>query len=136
MLMLMNIIIGFIIAGGITTGWSTLRSAEVFNPMTRRFCSVGNLAQPRSRAPMCNNIICGGIGYPDPFRTCEMFDGSSTFTRLSVTLVEKREDHLCWGLKSGEVILLGGYDSQRTTERVSADGFSSSASFSLKHDTR
>jgi len=125
---------GFIIAGGTTTGWSTLRSAEVFNPVTGRSCPVGNLPQSRAQATMCNNMICGDGGSPDTSRTCDMFDGSSTFTRLSVTLVEKRREHLCWGLKSGEVILLGGQYSKRTTERVSAGGLSSSASFSLQHD--
>jgi len=64
-----------------------------------------------------------------------MFDGISSFTRLPVSLVQRRDDHLCWGLQSGEVILFGSYDSKRTTERVSADGLSSSTDFNLPYDT-
>ena len=126
--------LGFIIAGGYKSG-SNLRSAEVFNPVTGHSCPVEDLPQTRRDAPLCNNMFCGGYGSPDPDRYCEMFDGSSSFTTLPVTLEEKRFNHLCWGLKSGEVILLGGTDSKRTTERVSADGSSSSPDFSLRYDT-
>ena len=128
------LILGFIIAGGYRG--EVHNSAEIFNPKTGHSCLAGDLTTDRQDAPICNNIICGGYGSPDPERICERFDGRSSFKRLEVYLNRDRDDHLCWGLKSGEVILLGGYHSQRTTERVSADGFSSSASFSLKHDTR
>ena len=124
---------GFIIAGGYSG--STLSSSEVFNPSTGTSCAVGNLPQTRQDTSMCNNMICGGYGSPEPDRTCELFDGVSSFTRLNVTLVERRDDLPCWGLKSGEVILFGGSNSKRTTERVSADGKSSSADFSLEDDT-
>ena len=126
--------LGFIIAGGYSG--SVQSSAEVFNPVTGHSCPVGDLPQPRQDAPLCNNIICGGYGAPDPERSCEMFDGISSFTRLPVSLVQRRDDHLCWGLQSGEVILFGSYDSKRTTERVSADGLSSSTDFNLPYDTR
>ena len=127
---------GFIIAGGYTG--SDLSSAEVFNPLTGHSCPVEDLPQTRRSGPICNNMICGGYGSPAPDRSCEMFDGTSSFTRLSVTLVEQRRYHLCWGLQSGAVILLGGSDSRsiRTTERVSADGSSSSSDFSLSDDTK
>jgi len=123
---------GFIIAGGYNG--SVQSSAEVFNPMTGHSCRAGNLSQTRQDAPMCHNIICGGWGSPDPDRSCERFDGASSFARLSVRLMQRRDDHLCWGLKSGEVILFGGLESKRTTERVSADGLSSSRDFNLPYD--
>ena len=129
--------VGALIAGGYShSDGSGLKSAEVFNPMTGHSCPVGDLPQPRYNAPICSNLFCGGSGSPDSKRSCDKFDGSYSFTRLPVTLVEQRHFHLCWGLKSGEVILLGGRDSQRTTEKVSADGSSSSASFSLPYDTQ
>ena len=128
-----NLVLGFLIAGG-STLTADRRSAEVFNPVTGNSCPVGDLPEARFRASMCNNMIFGGFTSGSE-RSCEMFDGSSSFTRLPVTLVERRDDHLCWGLKSGEVILLGGSNSKRTTERVSADGSSSSADFSLPYDT-
>ena len=113
-----------------------LDSSEVFNPTTGTSCAAGILPQSKQDASMCNNMICGGYGKPtDPDQTCELFDGVSSFTRLPVTLLEKRDDLPCWGLKSGEVNLFGGTDSTRTTERVSADGSSSAADFSLPYDT-
>ena len=113
-----------------------LRSAEVFNPVTGQSDPVEDLLHPRSHAPMCNNMICGGSESHDTSRSCEIFDGISSFTRLPVTLLERRYNHLCWALKTGEVILLGGKHSKRTTERISADGSSSSANFSLPYRTR
>ena len=69
-------------------------------------------------------------------RSCVKFGGNGTFTPLPVSLVEERISHLCWSLPSGEVLLLGGWSSPTTTERVSADGSSSSADFTLPYDTR
>ena len=66
-------------------------------------------------------------------KSCEKFDGISSFTSLPVRLVKERNNHLCWGLKSGDVLLLGGYHSHTTTERVSADGSSSKLDFKLPY---
>ena len=73
--------------------------------------------------------------YPS-FRSCVKFEDNGTFTPLSVSLVVERVGHLCWGLPSGEVLLLGGSGSPATAERVSTDGSSSSADFTLPYDTR
>ena len=106
---------------------------------------------------MCNNMVCGGksisrvdyaldVSSKDTTpRSCEKFDGEYRFTPLPVKLVQPRVGHLCWGLKTGDVLLLGGmvggqWDDQglgrldgarKTTERVSADGSSSSLDFEL-----
>ena len=115
-------------------GWSkgkTLNSVEIFNPTTRRTCSVGNLKLARSGHTMCNNMVCGG--YNEAEKSCEKFDGISSFTSLPVRLVKSRERHLCWGLRSGDVLLLGGTYSEKTTERVSADGSSSKLDFKLPY---
>ena len=73
--------------------------------------------------------------YPS-YRSCVKFEGNGTFTALPVSLVEERYAHLCWGLPSGEVLLMGGWSSLTTTERVSTDGSSSSPDFTLPYDTR
>ena len=70
------------------------------------------------------------------YRSCAKFESNGTFTPLPVSLVEERVGHLCWGLPSGEVLLLGGSGSPATAERVSTDGSSSSADFTLPYDTR
>ena len=134
LLIIQCLILGFIISGG--SSGSRLRSAEVFNPVTGTSYPVEDLLHPRSHAPMCNNMICGGSESHDASRSCEIFDGSSSFKRLPVTLVKRRLDHLCWALKSGEIILFGGKHSMKTTERISADGSSSSLAFTLPYNTR
>ena len=81
-------------------------------------------------------MVCGGFT-PRAIKSCVKFDGKSTFTALRVRLVHERRMHLCWGLKSGDVLLLGGVDSKSrdSTERVSADGSSSISDFKLTYKT-
>ena len=112
-----------------------LNSAEIFNPTTRRTCSVGNLKLARTEHTMCNNMVCGGW-VTEAEKSCEKFDGISSFTSLPVKLVKSRYRHLCWGLKSGDVLLLGGSSSKTTTERVSADGSNSKLDFKLPYKIR
>jgi len=124
--------IGVLIAGGWYGG--EVSSAEVYNPITRTTCSVGDLPAVRSSFSLCHGMACGG--YPDTnYRSCVKFEADGTFTPMFVTLREERYWHLCWSLPSGEVLLLGGWGSPATTERVSADGSSSSADFTLPYDT-
>ena len=123
--------------GGYKPGWlweKTLNSVEIFNPMTRRTCSVGNLKLARNGHTMCNNMVCGGEDRKAK-KSCEKFDGVSRFTSLPVRLVKSRYGHLCWGLRSGDVLLLGGQEAS-TTERVSADGSSSKLDFKLPYKIR
>ena len=74
--------------------------------------------------------------YPS-LRSCVQFEPNGTFSPSAVTLLEKRVQHLCWGLPTGEVLLLGGYYSgvENTTERVSADGSYSTPDFTLTNKT-
>ena len=119
--------------GGYRNG-KAINSAEIFNPVTRRTCSAGHLKQTRSLHTMCNNMVCGGWTREGnrAGRSCEKFDGISSFTSLPVRLVKHRYRHLCWGLKSGDVLLFGGLETS-TTERVSADGSSSKLEFKLPY---
>ena len=113
----------------------TLSSTELFSPLSGDGCSVGDLPDLRLAVSLCDDILCGGIGGR---RTCLKFDGISKWTSLPVTLVVGRAEHLCWGLPSGELLLLGGMFSAAmfTTERVSADGSSSVADFNLPYFAR
>ena len=120
---------GIIIVGGKTSNF------EIFNPKTRRTCSV-KPKRPRPGLTMCNNMVCGGYGPRHPQKSCEKFDGKASFTSLPVKLVKDRSWHLCWGLKSGDVLLLGGLERRRSTERVSADGSYSKLDFKLPYKIR
>ena len=61
---------------------------------------------------------------------------TGTFDPTSVSLLEERRDHLCWEIEGegGPTLLMGGFYS-RSTELVSPDGLSSSASFPLQYKT-
>ena len=125
---------GFIIAAGTKELFGNhLLATEEFNPALNQSCPAGDITRTRKFASFCNNLLCGGN---DPtYGSCEKFDGVSTFEATSVSLVERRQNHLCWGLPSGEVLLLGGEHAGNKTELVSADGRSSSANFDLPYDT-
>ena len=118
-------------------GTTVTGSSEIFNPKTSSKCSVGNLNVARTGHSMCNNIVCGGTKE----RTCEKFDGTSTFTLLRVKLTGARWSHSCWGLKSGDVLLFGGYTDEdwkydkdsTSAEKVSADGSSSKIAFTFDY---
>ena len=99
------------------------------DPALNQTLPLGNTKERRSGATFCNNFLCGGRGASSE-RSCEKFDGEN-FEPLPVSLLGRREFHMCWGLKSGEVILLGGDSNGSTSEIISSDGTSSSPSFKL-----
>jgi len=106
-----------------------IKSAEVYNPTTNKGCSVGDQPVATDDLTLCGNLACGG---EQDQRSCRRFNrANKQWERLSVSLRYARENHLCWALPSGEVLLLGGQasSSKTTSERVSADGSSSSTAF-------
>ena len=107
-------------------------TAEIFNPISGRSCQIGDIPKATDGLTLCGNIACGGW---QADKSCSLFDGAGTFTALSVTLREQRAGHLCWQLQSGEVLLLGGVHQGAwlTTERLAADGSSSTDDFNLPY---
>ena len=122
------------IAGGKDSrGIVILYASEEYDPVLNQTLPVGRTREKRMGSSFCNKFLCGGHETAEaatPERSCEKFYGKN-FELLPVSLLEPRKFHLCWGLKSGEVILLGGEGSSTTSEVVSADGTSSSLSFGL-----
>ena len=123
----------FLIAGGLDSTDQYTRSSEEYDPALNQTLPVGDTTENRMGATFCNNFLCGGRGASSE-RSCEKFDGKN-FEALPVSLLGRREAHMCWGLESGEVILLGGNNSASTSEVVSSDGSSSSPSFNLATPT-
>ena len=85
---------------------------------------------------MCNNMICGGFSKTPQTqnidKSCVKWDeAAKNFTTLNITLKEPRDNLLCWGLQSGDVLLFGGTDDVHDTERVFKDGKSSETAFQL-----
>ena len=120
-----------IVGGEQGAGGERLNSVYKFITETGDYSYVGDQPQVANGGTLCNNLFCGG--FPN-HKSCVKFNGDGSFTQLPLTLVQLRSFHLCWGLPSGDMLLLGG-DSKRTTERVSANGLSSTADFSLPYDT-
>ena len=122
---------GILTVGGYRDGY--LGTAEIFNPKTGRSCKIGDIPVATDLLSLCGSLACGGY---NSRTSCSLFDGEGTFTALSITLKEQRSEHLCWQLQSGSVLLLGGWFSGKTTERVSADGSSSTADFNLPYSIK
>ena len=129
MLSSQDLISGFLIVGGYSSGSGLIHSIEEFNPSTNKSCKVGDLQQGSHEGSLCNNVYCGGYGGD---RSCVKLE-RGTSKQLSATLVQSRGGHLCWGLPSGEILLMGGSSSSRTTEKLSSDGSSSSPDFDLAY---
>merc|ERR1712038_287663 len=124
----------------ITGGWKV----EVFNLHTNKTCQLPDLPGPgRSSHSLCGHLLCGGISSTNnedssTLQSCLMLNPlTGDFTPTSVTLREKRYNHLCWDVEgeNGPILLMGGSYSRSSTELVSSDGSSSSASFTLTYDT-
>ena len=123
---------GLLIVGGSIDNHGTTSTAEIFDPKSGRVCKVADLPVTNRDISVCGNIVCGGKWTPN---SCFRLEVDGTFTTLPVTLTVERENHLCWDLPSGEILLLGGQKGRapRTTDRVSADGSSSAPDFDLPY---
>ena len=115
---------GFMITGGP----NSYEKAEVFNPFSGRSCPLPDLPEGTYDHSHCGNLLCGD-------NSCLKMNPTGSFSPTSVSLLQKRESHLCWSLPGGggEVMLLGGYYSPTTTEIVSADGSSTKPSGDLEY---
>ena len=58
-------------------------------------------------------------------------DHVKNFSELNLTLKEPRDNIICWGISSGDVLLFGGADDVHDTERVLKDRKSSEIAFTL-----
>ena len=126
----------YLIAGFLITGGAPSRvgnSVEVYNPHSGSHCRLPDSPlRVRFGSSDCGNLLCTALH-------CLLFNPTTgQFTNTSVTLRQKRWGPLCWGGDDGDVLLMGGsYSiSSTTTELVSADGSTSSDSFTLKYSTR
>ena len=130
-----------IISGGYPS--SSGLKVEVFNINQNKSCRLDDLPNDemsddeRYHHSQCGHLLCGGNDYTTR-RSCLMLNPlTGVFTPTSVTLREERYDQLCWKVEgeTGPTLLMGGYNSPRSTELVSQDGSSSSASFPLENKT-
>ena len=66
-------------------------------------------------------------------RSCVKWDvEANKFIDLNIKLKRQRDNSVCWGLPSGDVLLFGGHDiNSSNTERVFKNGQSSEVAFQL-----
>jgi len=131
---------GVIITGGLPYKKLEVgRKVEVFNINTKKTCQLPDLpGQVRRFHTQCGHLLCGGY-YSSSSRSCLMLNPlTGDFTPTSVTLREERSLHLCWDVEgeNGSTLIMGGQYSKRSTELVSLDGLTSTASFNLTYDTK
>ena len=109
-----------------------LKSAEIFNPVTKTSCSLPQLPVRRAYHSQDGGLACGGYSAPT-YNTCVKWSPASGTWTKSHTLRHRRTFHVSWATASG-VYLIGGRYSQRTSEKMKLDG-SVEEGFSLKHNT-
>merc|ERR1711971_202316 len=119
-----------LITGGANGG--ELKSAEIFNPVTKTSCSLPEIPVARWHHSQDGGLACGGRS-DNTRKTCVKWSPASGTWTQSHTLSQKRRDHVSWATASG-VYLIGGGSSPRTSEKVKLDG-SVEEGFSLKYNT-
>ena len=114
-----------LITGGSPSS-SVGNSVEVFNPHTNRSCNLTDLpGEVRYGHSLCGDLLCGGSYSSSTRRSCLKLDPQTgVFTPAAVRLEEERSHHQCWDVEGEGVLLIGGYNSPRSTELVSPDGVS------------
>ena len=113
----------------ITGGHPNMRTAEVFLPETNRSCSLPPLTASRHRHTQSGLLACGGYERRAQ-SSCELLTRAGWRTE-PYSLTAARCYHSSWDLNNGSVLLLGGYCSEGTSERVQA-GSGTAPTFQLR----
>ena len=120
-----------IITGGDSSASASIRSVEILRENGSYWCSLPNLPDVRDQHTQSGLVTCGGY-HSSTMTSCLTF--SSGQWRTSHQLQHRRYFHSSWMSQHG-VVLMGGLDSETTTEMLTEDG-QSSPSFTLKHTTQ
>ena len=104
-------------------GWQhkPLKSVEAITTDGTPFCTLPDLPDERRRHTMDNYIICGGYPAQSAQSSCHYFIAGE-WTKYGNDLKTKRFNHVSWRRQDGEVVLLGGQNSKKTSEVVSSSG--------------
>jgi len=119
----------------VTGGWASdgvSSSPELFIPGTNQSCHLPDMVTAREGHSLASLLACGGYG--DDGANCETFSEDLGWQLEPFKLTRKRTGHISWSLNNGSVLLMGGLNSDRTTEMITPGIPSvSQPSFQLKY---
>jgi len=117
-----------IITGGYNV--QTEKPAEVFDVSTGQHCTLPQLPEGKVWHSQNGKLLCGGTISET---TCiRLVDGEWI---TSHHLQTSRAFHNSWTTPSGDVLLVGGYVTEKTTELVKSDGTTEIGTLALKYRT-
>ena len=116
--------------GGYTNHCDALRSVEVFHPGANTSCTLPSLPEGINRHSQDGFIQCGGFG---SLQSCHTLNTDTAQWTKTHNLSEEREYHSSWRRADGKILLMGGGESENTTELVSDSSGVSTQGFTLKY---
>ena len=120
----MNVVSVILAVGGI----NSRKSVEAITTDGTPLCTLPDLPDKRTGHTMDNHILCGGV-YT---RSSCLHYVAGKWTKYRNDLKFKRVWHASWRRQDGEVLLIGGGDSKKTSEVVSSSGHQ--MGFNLQHE--
>ena len=109
-------------------GGSTHKSVEAITTDGTPLCTLPDLPDNRASHTMDNHILCGGY---DTGSSC-LYYVAGKWTKYRNDLKINRNLHVSWRQQDGEVLLIGGANSKKTSEVVSSSGHQKG--FNLQHE--
>ena len=110
-----------------------MKSAEIFNPVTKTSCSLPQLPEGRSHFTQDGDLACGGGGSISSQTTCVKWSPASGTWTHSHTLRKGEYGHVSWATASGVYLIRGSAGTK--SQKVKQDG-SVEEGFVLKYPTR